>query len=105
MGKSFDDMTRGEQFLHLTRIEYQDLIRHARFWVSSMEHSLETYTFTVSERDRYEEEIRQHKQDIRYYTEVLQGIGAENEEPLTEIPISESPFAIKFTGVTCTTVL
>lgn len=105
MKKSFDEMTRGEQFLHLLEIEYHDLIKFAIAQVSYIRYALETYLHTEAERDNAQWQIQEFEKDVVYYRDRLKEIGGvENEASLTESQTdSESP-PDRFVGVTCTTV-
>lgn len=100
MGKAFNEMTRGEQYLRLLQIEYEDRLRFASYFRNNILYSLQTYPHTEEERVAKEKEIRFLEIDMREAREFLEG--AENDDNVTEIQSSESP--AKFTEITCTTV-
>lgn len=107
MEKPFDELTRGQQFLRLLEIEYQDLLRMAQVNIANGEYYLKHYTLSPEEKETIQKNIRQDEADLRYYSGILTGIGgAENEgaESLTESHDSESPKS-GLVDIDCTTVL
>jgi hypothetical protein len=95
-------MTRGQKYLKLLQIEYQDLIQMARRENHYLNSMLEKYMFEPQEIASLNVQIEANKSDIAYYLEILAKTGAENEDHLTEK--SESPTE-GLVAVTCTTVL
>lgn len=98
----FDKMSRGQQFLHLLRLEYQNLLRNARLQVLLTKHKMELYAYEDEEETLKDLEFYQNS--IKYYSDILKELeGAENEEILTDsLPESESLNTFK--GITCITV-
>lgn len=98
-------MTRGQEYLKLLKIEYQDLVKIAKSHIAMYEYSLEHYVFEPEEKVTVLKFIEEYKQDVKYYSESLRLLGgAENEDTiLTESKNSESP-RDKFVGISCTTV-
>lgn len=99
-------MTRGQDYLRLLRMEYEDLVKIARTQIASYRYYMEHYTLTPDDIQNYLDNIRFNEMDIKQYGEALELLGgAENEDTLTEsIKDSESPRS-EFVGINCTTVL
>lgn len=96
------ELTPGQRFLRLLRIEKETQLRNAEILVANYRWSLETYAHALPEIRNRHALIDFYEAEIRYLKEELGIGGAENEEFLTEANVSESPQ--KFTGITCTTV-
>lgn len=104
MAKSFDKMTKGEQFLKLLRVEHEEQLKYARYFSSILRYGLNTYLYSPEERAAKEKELSFLEMDIKYAQDALNMLGAENDEPVTESKDSETPNSDKFTEITCTTV-
>jgi len=103
--KPFNELTRGEQYLRLLRIEYEDLIRAARFDIYYWKELLTRYQYTPIELENIQKSMQSGYRDIEYYSEKLRELGVENgDRILTESNNSESPID-RFEGITCTTVM
>ena len=102
MEKPFNEMTRGEQYLRLLRIEYEDQLRFASYFRANILYSLRTYPHTPEELQEKMKEVSALEIDMKRAREFLGG--AENDEIVTEPQSSETPTTDKFTEITCTTV-
>jgi tRNA U38,U39,U40 pseudouridine synthase TruA len=99
-------MTKGQEYLRLLRIEYQDLINIAKSEIAGYRYYMEHYLLTPEDIQTYLNQIRWNEFDIQQYSEALKLLGGvENAETRTESRgDSESPRR-QFTGVNCTTVM
>jgi len=100
----FDSLSRGDQYLRLLEIEYQDLLKYARLELSMIIETRRKYQYTDEDANRLDAHQQETARSIDYFVRILQGLkGAENGETISTDEKSES--LEQFTGVTCTTVL
>jgi hypothetical protein len=103
MTSDFDSLSRGDQYLRLLQIEYESLLKDARFTVSWVREALEKYQYSDADRARMLASLAFARKSIKYFKELVKG--AENGES-DSIPsrTDEGKSLDKFEGINCTTV-
>lgn len=98
-----NQLSRGNQYIHLLRIEYMDLLRQSRLTAYSVREALKRYTYSAEDLISLEHTLKTSEIEIQYYTQILEGMGAENEESVltAQSPSAESP---QYAGESCITV-